>query len=109
MSLSQNWVLQQFRELIHPDQIPFKYVVMDNDGILQGIEERVQTFGLKVIRTQPRSPWQNPYAERWVRTAREGCTDRIIFMSENLLRHHIGMFVEYYNRFRTHSAIANNS
>jgi len=36
---------------------------------------RVRSMGIKEVKIAPRSPWQNPYAERFVGTLRQDCLD----------------------------------
>ena len=48
--------------------------------------------------------WGNAYAERWVRTARAECTDRILIAGPRHLRAVIDAYVAHYNRHRPHRA-----
>jgi transposase InsO family protein len=59
----------------------------------------------KVIRLPVRSPNLNAYAERWMRTVREECLDRVIVLNENHLRWVLRAFVRYYNERRPHRAL----
>jgi hypothetical protein len=42
------------------------------------------------------------YAERWIRTARAECTDRILIYGERDLRSVLGEYAGHYNRHRLH-------
>jgi putative transposase len=59
--------------------------------------------GSKVIRLPVRSPNLNAYAERWVRTVREECLDRVIVLNEDHLRRVLRI---YYHGWRTHLSLA---
>ena len=55
--------------------------------------------------TTYRSPKANAFVERWVRTVREECLDRLLIISE---RHVRGVLIEYtesYNHRRSHQGI----
>ena len=62
---------------------------------------------VKVVRLPPRSPNLNAYAERFVRTIKEGCVNRMIFFGERSLRNAISEFVEFYHHKRNHQGLGN--
>jgi transposase InsO family protein len=49
--------------------------------------------GIESVKLPPRSPNLNAYAERFVRTIKEGCLERMIFFGEDSLRNAIREFV----------------
>jgi len=58
------WTAQQIIETFPDDAAP-RYLIRDRDGIYgKYFQARVQGMGIGEVRTAPRSPWQNPYAER---------------------------------------------
>jgi putative transposase len=63
---TEEWTRQQMREAFPWDQAP-RYVLRDRDAIY-GIDFAATTrdMGMEEVLTAPRSPWQNPFAERLV-------------------------------------------
>jgi transposase InsO family protein len=53
--------------------------------------------GIKSVKLPPRSPNLNAYAERFVRTIKESCLERMIFFGEASLRKAVREFVTHYN------------
>jgi transposase InsO family protein len=52
---------------------------------------------VKPLRLPARSPNLNAFAERFVRSIKEECLDRMIFFGETTLRHALGEFVVHYH------------
>ena len=67
----------------------------------------LQTTGVKSLKLPARSPNLNAYAERFVRTIKESCMDRLIFFGEASLRHAVREFVTHYHLERNHQGIGN--
>ena len=63
--------------------------------------------GVESVKLPPRSPNLNAYAERFVRSIKESCLDRMIFFGEESLRIAIQNFVAHYHRERNHQGLAN--
>jgi len=48
-----------------------RFLIRDRDGIFGGqFRQRVKAIGLAEVLATPRSPWQNPFAERVIGTIR---------------------------------------
>ncbi|MEV4178972.1 integrase core domain-containing protein [Nonomuraea sp. NPDC049709] len=45
------------------------------------------------------------FAERWVRTARTECTDRLLIFGERHLRTMLDEYAQHYNRHRQHRSL----
>jgi transposase InsO family protein len=59
------------------------------------------------LRLPARSPNLNAFAERWVRSIREECLDRIVPLSEAHLRNAVREYVAHYNFERPHRGLGN--
>jgi hypothetical protein len=58
------------------------------------------------VKLPPRSPNLNAYAERFVRTIKESCLDRLVLFGENPLRTAARAFVIHYHAEPTYGFIA---
>ena len=63
--------------------------------------------GVKSVKLPPRSPNLNAYAERFVRTIKESCPERMIFFGEASLRTAISEFLSHYHLERNHQGLEN--
>lgn len=62
-------------------------------------------MGINEVLIAPRSPWQNPYAERVIRSIRRDCLNRVIVLSEKHLRRILHNYFNYYHNWRTHLSL----
>jgi len=53
------------------------------------------------------SPNLNAYAERFVRSIKDECLDRMIFVGQASLRRAVSEYVEHYHRERNHQGLGN--
>jgi len=100
------WVAQQFRNLsVVNDGLP-KYLIHDRDDKYpRSADSLLEDVGTEVIRLPARSPDLNGYAERWIRSLRHECLDRIIILSEAHLLWVLREYVRYYNQRRPHQSL----
>jgi transposase InsO family protein len=63
----------------------------------------------QTVRTAPRSPWQNAYAERVIGSIRRECLDHVIVMNAAGLHRILRDYVAYYMRSRTHLALGKDT
>ncbi|WP_236669503.1 integrase core domain-containing protein [Streptomyces antimycoticus] len=61
--------------------------------------------GTAAIPTPPQSPRSNAFAQRWIRTARAECTDRLLITGERHLRTVLTRYAEHYNAGRAHRSL----
>ncbi len=103
------WVTQQARQLTGTwaeEQRPIRFLIRDRDANFTASFERVlETEGRAIIRTPYRAPRANAFAERWVRTVRAECLDRLLIVSQAHLRCVLQESIDYYNRARPHQGI----
>jgi len=79
-----------------PFEAPPRFLLRDRDKIYgEEFRRRVAGLGIEERVTAPRSPWQNPYVERFIGTLRRECLDHIIIMNESHLRRVIRDYLEY--------------
>ena len=106
---TQERTMQQLREAFPWDQAP-RYLPRDRDAIY-GSEFAAITKGMGVeeVVTAPRAPWQNPFVERLVGSIRRECLDHIIVWNKRSLRRTLQSYFAYYERSRTHLALAKDT
>jgi transposase InsO family protein len=99
------WTAQQIVEAFPDDSAP-RYLLRDRDCIY-GCEfrKRVKSMGIAEVLTAPRSPWQNPFAERVIGTIRRELLDHVIVLNEQHLRRRLRSYLRYYHGSRTHLAL----
>ena len=85
-----------------------RYLIHDRDPLFTGeFLKIVADAGVESVRLPPRSPNLNAYAERFVRSIKESCLNRMIFFGEESLRTAIQNFVGHYHIERNHQGLAN--
>ncbi|MFI0821998.1 integrase core domain-containing protein [Streptomyces sp. NPDC021098] len=81
----------------------FRYLIRDRDSKFTAAFDAVFTGnGIAVIPTPRQSPRSNAFAERWIRTARTECTDRLLITGERHLRTVLNQYAQHYNAGRAH-------
>jgi len=103
------WTAQQIIEAF-PHDSARRFLLRDRDSIYGGeFRRRVKSIGIAQVLTTPRSPWQNPFAERVIGTIRRELLDHVIVLNEGHLRRRLRNYFRYYHDSRTHLALAKDA
>jgi transposase InsO family protein len=80
-----------------------KFLIRDCDTKFSACFDRLLAdAGIRTVRTPVRSPRPNAFAERWVRTVRTECLDRLIIVSRAQAERALRRYVAHYNAERPH-------
>ena len=107
----ETWMLQMGRNLVDCDSGLLRgkrYLIIDRDSKFTAQFRRlIIDSGAQVIRLPPRSPNLNAYAERFVRSIKSECLDRMIFVGQGSLRRAVTQYIEHYHAERNHQGLEN--
>ncbi|QTI88250.1 integrase core domain-containing protein [Streptomyces sp. AgN23] len=103
------WVTQLARNLLMDLEERagcFRFLIRDRDSKFTAEFDAVFAGnGTAVIPTPAQSPRSNAFAERWIRTARAECTDRLLITGERHLRTVLTTYAQHYNARRPHRSL----
>ena len=104
------WVTQQARQMVwelEGREPKIRFLIRDNDKkFSQSFDTVFRSQGIEVIRTPYRAPNANAFAERWIRSVREECLDKLLIIHPSHLRRVMRDYVAHYNSARPHQGIA---
>jgi putative transposase len=85
-----------------------RYLIHDRDPLYtREFLSMLAEHGIELVKLPPRSPDLNAYAERFVRSTKESCLQRMIFFGEEALRKAVHDFVDHYHFERNHQGLEN--
>ncbi len=76
------WTARQIVEAF-PEACTPTYLMRDRDQIYgEPFRDRLAGMGIEEVLSAPRSPWQNPFVERLIGSARRECLDHMVVLGE---------------------------
>lgn len=85
-----------------------KYMIHDRDPLFtKSMIEMLSSAGIKSVKLPPKSPNLNAYAERFVRSIKHECLDRIVPIGKEHLWRTIDAYVKRYNNDRSPQGVGN--
>jgi putative transposase len=100
------WATQQARQLlwqIGDRASRFRFLIRDRDTKFTAAFDAVFTSeDITVAKIPPRSPHCNPHAERFIRSVREECTDRILLLDRGHTEKILHDYARHFNNHRPH-------
>lgn len=101
-----DWATQLARNLavdLNDAGHQFTHLIRDRDAKFTTTFDAVfSAIGVTAMMTAPQSPRMNAIAERFIRTVRAECTDRMLTVGEAHLRRILDQYVTHYNTGRSH-------
>ena len=101
------WVTQQARNLgLDFAEQGVRFLIRDRDSKYSGrFDEVFRSESIRVVKTPVRAPKANAIAERFVRTVRVECLDRLLILNRRHLEHVLRVYTDHYNRQRPHRTL----
>ena len=105
------WLLQVARNVTDAEEGFLrgkKYLLMDRDAkFSEEFRMTLEQGGVQAVRLPPRSPNLSPHIERFMRSVKEECLERMIFFGEHALQSAATCFLEHYHAERSHQGLGN--
>jgi hypothetical protein len=100
------WVTQQARQLLWQlgdHTTDFTHLIRDRDAKFTAAFDAVfASEDITVTKAPPRSPNCNPHAERFIRSVREECTNRLLLFDRGHTEKILNDYAQHFNNHRPH-------
>jgi len=108
---NETWMKQKARELTACDDgflNDKQFLIMDRDASLcESFRSLLDDAGVAPVRLPPKSPDLNAYLERFFRSLKSECLERMIFFGERSLRNAVREYLTHYHAERNHQGLGN--
>ena len=105
------WVRQIGRNLTDYDEgflLGTKYLLLDRDTKFLPLRDLLESTDAKVALLPPKSPNLNAQIERYMRSMKYECLNKMVFFGEKSLRKALSEFGQHYHVERNHQGLDNN-
>ncbi|MHC4061141.1 MAG: integrase core domain-containing protein [Planctomycetota bacterium] len=86
-----------------------KCLIHDRDPLFtKGFIKILRSAGIRTVKTLPLAPNLTPFVERFIRSIKSECLDRMLIFGERHLHYIIEEYVKHYHQERPHQGIDNN-
>ena len=103
--------MQIARNLTYPEEGFLnnkEFLIMDRDDkFCPAFLNIIKDSGVELVRCPVKAPNCNAIAERFIRSIREECLNKMIFFGLNSLRRAVSEYVEHYHEERNHQGLGN--
>ena len=108
---TEDWMQQIGRNLTDPFDgflLGTRYLLMDRDSkFTREFRDLLKQSDVKPVRLPPRSPNLSPHIERFIRSLKEECLEKMILFGEKSLRNAVREYCLHYHRERNHQGLEN--
>ena len=85
-----------------------RHLIHDRDSkFTASFDETLRAVGIQPVKLPAKSPNLNAFAERFVRSIKSECLDRLILFGERSLRHVVSEYLSHYLAERDHQGTGN--